>query len=172
MRLKTYLAAYMLFLCILFVSVGIVSAHLASSTVDMLRDKSAREFESIIDPLARRDIAAVYARFGGGADFKVAVNQVFEGYVIFYRRNGIRPGLDYVYYDQGARDAVISFPRVNGSYYVSVVGALPYPFGFYQLSYALDITASIAGMQRTQRVLWVVAVAVSLIAAVFFTLFC
>jgi len=166
MRLKTYLAAYMLFLCILFASVGIVSAHLANSTVDMLRDKSAREFESISDSLAR-DIAAVYSRFAAGEDFNTAVAQVFDGYVLFYRRNNIRLDLTYTHYVNASRDATIVFVRENGEHFVSIIGVLPYPFGFYQLSYTLDITASIAGMQQTQRVLWVVSVAVSLVAAVF-----
>jgi len=166
MRLKTYLAAYMLFLCILFVSVGIVSAYLANSTVDMLRDKSAREYESISDSLFR-DIAARYDRFGLGEDFHTAVDQVFDGYVLFYRRNSIRLGLDRTLYDQNGRDALVTFSRDNGIHYISVVGVLPYPFGFYQLSYFLDITASITGMQQTQRVLWVVSIAVSLVAAIF-----
>ena len=166
MRLKTYLAAYMLFLCILFASVGIVSAHLSGSTVDMLRDKSAREFESISDSLAR-DIAGMHGRFAWSEDFQAAVRHVFDGFVLFYRRSNIRLDLDYASYSHEGRDAVINFSQENGEHFISIVGVLPYPFRFYQLSYTLDITASITDMQQTQRVLWVVSVIVSLVAAVF-----
>ena len=166
MRLKTFLAAYLLFLCVLFVSVGVVSRHMTRSTTHMLREKGAREFQTIRTSLAM-DMAAIYARFPRGIEFYAAVNQMFDGYVFYYRRNGIDLSLAHVSDDHESYYAIITFVRDNGEYHVSAIGAMPYPFGFYQLSYLLDITANITDMQQIQRFLWVTSIVVSLVAAVF-----
>ncbi len=45
MRLKTFLATYMLFVLIFFTSLGVVSVHMTNSQFGMLREKSAAEFK-------------------------------------------------------------------------------------------------------------------------------
>jgi len=166
MRLKTFIAAYMLFLCILFISVGVVSRHMTRSTTHMLREKSAREYQTIRTSLSL-DIAARYARFSGGHDFYTAVEQVFEIYEFYYRRNGIALTLARMASPPPHDYARISFLRENGGHFVLVTGVMPDPFGFFTLSYTLDITTNIIDLQQIQRFLWITTVVVSLIAAVF-----
>jgi len=166
MRLKTFLAAYMLFLCIIFVSVGVVSHHMTRSTTHMLREKSAREFQTIRTSLGL-DIAARYARFPGGRDFYIAVDQVFEVYEFYYRRNGIDLALTHTENSHTHDYARITFLRENGGHFVLVTSIMPDPFGYFTLSYTLDITANITDLQQIQRFLWVTTMVVSLVAAVF-----
>jgi len=166
MRLKTFLAAFLLFLCVLFASIGVVSAHMTRSTTYMLQEKGAREFHAIIRSFSR-DMAAVYARFPGGRDFLTAVNQIFDSYVLHYRRNNI--GLDLAYAPGRFDDdhAVITFRQQDERHYLAIAGALPVPFLDFHLSYVLDITAHIDDMQQIQQFLWITAIVVSLVAAVF-----
>ena len=167
MRIKTYLAAFTLFLCVLFVSVGVVSRHMTRSTTHMLRDKGAREFQTIRTTLAL-DMAAISARFPeGGADFHLTVNHVFNSHVIYYRRNNIGLTLRYI---PGSNDdgyAHAAFEKLDSAFFVLISGSMPEPFASFRLSYTLDITENINDMQQIQRFLWVTSIVVSLIAAVF-----
>ncbi|MCL2572432.1 MAG: HAMP domain-containing histidine kinase [Defluviitaleaceae bacterium] len=164
MRLKTFLAAYMLFLAIIFTSIAIVSTHMTNSTTYMLREKASREFQTITTSLAR-DMGNVYARFPGGESFTTTTSNLFHGYVQYYRQHGIELSLNYSSQENGAY-AVISFERVGDSHSISIIGALPNPFRQYQLSYVLDITSNIVDMQEIQQYLWITSIIVSLVAAV------
>ena len=165
MRLKTFLAAYFLFLCILFVSVGVISVHMTNSTVRMLRDKGEREFQTITTSLAR-DIAALYGRFGQGRDFQDSVSQIVSSYVVYYRRHGIELSMTHMDIE-GSRGVVVAFVQDNESYFITATGVLPYPFRLYRLDYSINITESITDMQQIQRVLLITSIVFSLIAAVF-----
>jgi len=166
MRLKTFLAAYSLFLGILFVSIGIVSAHMTRSTTYMLREKAAREFQTISTSLAR-EIAAIFARFPGGDMYRAATNDLFSDYAHYYRQHHIILGLTQVGQDQITESAVITFGNSNGQHYITIAGnlPLPYPLWGYQLTYRLDITDNIEGMQGIQRYLWITSIVVSVVAA-------
>ena len=164
MRLKTFLAAYTLFLGILFASIGIISAHMTNSTTSMLHEKAAREFQTITTSLAR-EMSHVYARFPGGDTFMNSVSQIFGGYVHYYRQHNIELDLIRTPYENDG-NALVSFRGVGEEHYISIVGALPSPFRHYKLTYMLDISANIADMQGIQQYLWATSVVVSLIAAV------
>jgi len=190
MRLKTFLAAYMLFLGILFVSIGIVSAHMTRSTTYMLREKAAREFQTISLSLAR-DMAAIFARFPGGYRYHMATNELFVGYVHYYRQNNIELYLTRMYtavdghandsdylehdnlassndYTENTNYIVISFVQEKGSHFIYISGVLPLssPLMNYQLLYILDISSNIDDMQGIQHFLWITSIVVSLVAAV------
>ena len=64
MRLKTFIATYVLFLSILFISLGVVSVYLTNSQTDMLKDRSIGEYHSIAATLSK-DIAVLIGRSGG-----------------------------------------------------------------------------------------------------------
>ena len=66
MRLKTFIATYVLFLSILFISLGVVSVYLTNSQTDMLKDRSIGEYHSIAAMLSK-DIAVLYSGSGGFA---------------------------------------------------------------------------------------------------------
>jgi len=132
----------------------------------MLREKGASEYHAIIRSLSL-DMALLYARFPGGQDFHIAVNQRFDNYVLHYRRSNIDMTLAYRpgNYENGY--ALITFEHDTGTRFLAITGRLPHPFAGFQLSYRLDITDNINDMQQLQRMLWVTSIAVSLVAAVF-----
>ncbi|MCL2361847.1 MAG: HAMP domain-containing histidine kinase [Defluviitaleaceae bacterium] len=164
MRLKTFIAAYMLFLGILFISIGIVSTHMANSTTYMLREKAAREFQTITTSLAR-EIAAVYSRFPGGYGTREPVGEIFSRFLHYYGQHGIDLGLTQSIYENPAY-ATVSFQPVGDEHFIFIYGTLPNPFRFYSLSYRLNVTANITDMQGIQQYLWVTSIIVSLVAAV------
>ena len=164
MRIKTFLAAYILFLGILFVSIGIVSAHMTRSTTSMLREKAAREFQSITTSLAR-EMAEIFARFPGGQEYQTLTNNVFGRFVHYYRQHNIGLSLSRITPGTGP-GAIISFERDNNGHFISITGRLPYPFNYYRLDYSLDITANIEDMQGIQQYLWITSIIVSVVAAV------
>ena len=168
MRVKTYLATYLLFLCVLFGSVGIVSAYMTGSQMDMLREKSAREYQAIADSLAR-DIAGIYGRFGGpGADFRDAVDTLVRGYMRYYERHNVHievTDLSLLNADSYT-DAELAFEYSTDGRFIHITGTLPEPFEFYRLEYRLNITENIADMQNILNILMLSAVAFSIVAAI------
>jgi len=164
MRLKTYIAAYVLFLGIIFTSIGIVSTHMTNSTSYMLQEKAAREFQTITTSLAHA-LAPMYARFPEGPDLHGVINHVFIGLVHYYQQHNIELRLTRIA-EENIGDAVLAIFRAEEGHFISINGNLPYPFRNYQLSYLLDITDSIADLQEIHYFLWVTSIIVSLIAAV------
>ncbi|MCL2057681.1 MAG: HAMP domain-containing histidine kinase [Oscillospiraceae bacterium] len=85
MKLKTFIATYLLFLCILYASLGIVSAYLTNSQTNILKEKSIGEYHSIAATLAK-DIAVLRGRSSGEID---PVDTLVKGYIQYYRRHNI-----------------------------------------------------------------------------------
>jgi len=164
MRLKTFVAAYTLFLGILFISIGIVSTHMTNSTTYMLREKAAREFQTITTSIAR-EIALVYARFPDGHGVHGAVADVYSRFAHYYRQHGIELGWTRLLEDS-CGTAFITFENIADERFITIHGGLPNPFRHYFLSYRLDITTNITDMQEIQQFLWVTSIIVSLVAAV------
>jgi len=164
MRLKTYIAAYVLFLGIIFTSIGIVSSHMTNSTSYMLQEKAAREFQTITTSLAH-SLAPMYARFPEGPDLQGVINYVFIGMVHYYRQHNIELRLAHTLEDDSG-DGVLAIFRAEDGHFISINGNLPYPFRHYRLSYLLDITESIADLEEIHRYLWITSIIVSLVAAV------
>ena len=90
MRLKTFIATYILFLCILFLSLGVVAVYMANSQTEMLKEKSVGEYHSIAATLVK-DIAVLYGRSAGfsEADKEESVNSLIKGYIQYYKRYNI-----------------------------------------------------------------------------------
>ena len=168
MRLKTFLSAYVLFLCILFAIISIVSVYMTRSQMHVLRDKSAREYETISGTLAR-DIMALYGRAGlPGTTFQEAVETFMLGYITHYSRHGIGLSLTDISFTAAAyspNEADISVVRRGAEHYIHITGVLPEPFSFFRLDYYFNITENITSMQRIQRVLLFFSIVFSVIAA-------
>ena len=134
----------------------------------MLREKSAREFQAIVDSLAR-DIAGVYGRTGGpGADFQDAVDTLIRGYMRYYWRHNILievTNLSYLGLD-AYEYATLTFEDTATGRFIRIAGTLPQPFSFYRLEYRLDITGNIEEMQEIQNILILSAAAFSVVAAI------
>ena len=171
MRLKTFLATYLLFLCVLFASIAVVSVYMTQSQMNMLQEKSTREYQTIANSLAR-DIGAIYARNRGVHDinFSQAVNSLVSGYVMYYERHNIQITVtDLLTLRQNNEEhinAEVSFVFYEQEHFIHITGMLPEPFGFYQLEYQLNITQNIRDMQNIQNILLFSAILFSIIAAI------
>ena len=175
MRLKTFIATYLLFLFVLYTSLGIVSVYMTKSQTDMLKEKSAGEYHSIAAALVK-DIAVLYGRsagFSGVNDYGIngddSVNSLVNGYKQYYGRYNIM--IDLTELSLSAQngddnmDTEMSFVRREQGHFIRITGMLPDPFRFYQLDYSLDITKNISDMQNIQKTLLIFAVIFSMLTA-------
>ena len=170
MRLKTFLATYLLFLLILFSTIGIVSVYMTNSQMNMLREKSTREYQTISASLAR-DIADLYVRSGSwpGPDFSDAVETLVRGYARYYGRFNIDITMTDLSLlglaEEEQSSAEISFIQRQQEYFIHVTGVLPPPFQFYRLDYYFNITQNVEDMRGIQRVLLVFSIIFSVVTA-------
>ena len=165
MRLKTFISAYVLFLCIMFSIISIISVYMTRSQMGMLKEQSIREYETISGTLAR-DIQQLYAHGGlPGMDLDTAVETFMLGFVMHYRRHGIDLRLTDITVAADPLVAEISVVQAQNRHYIRIAGVLPEPFHLYQLDYYFNITDSIASVQSIQRALLFFAVIFSAITA-------
>ena len=169
MRLKTFLATYMLFLCIMFAGLGIVSVYLMNSQTDMLKTKGVRDYHAIAAMLAK-DIAVLYGREAGAAitDSSASVKSLLDGYTRYYKRFGIDISVTAAagFVDGNALGSAVSLIQRESGHFVHVSGALPEPFENYRFDYYLDVTNDIKDTQNIQNLLLLFAASFSVIAAV------
>jgi len=187
MRIKTFMATYLLFLGILFSSVGIVSVYLNNSQMNMLREKSVSQYQTIAASLTR-DIAVLYGRYHEpilpilvseldgvqsriyaehplmGARFLDAVDTLMRGYARYYARQNIYIAINTLNIS-GYAQPEVSFVNHEGEHFIDIIGTIRGPFGYLQLDYSLDITENISNMQGIQGALMISAIAFSVIAA-------
>ena len=160
MRLKTFVTTYILFLCILFLSVGIVSVYLSNSQISMLEEKSVGQFRTISASLGR-EIAGLYGRFGADDEnLPLAIDNVVLGYVTYYRRHNVHLSLST--HDDYIPGAMLSYDDD----FIRIRGSLPYPLERYRLDYSLDISENISDMQNIQNFLLLSTATFSVIAAI------
>lgn len=170
MRLKTFIATYLLLLAILFSSVGIVSFYLNNSQINMLKDKSAGQFQTIASSLAR-DIAVLWGRseWLTDTDFHEAVDTLARGYARYYHRHNIGISITDIRLlgqSNEPHPSEINFSHNEDGYFIFITGLLPEPFGYFLLDYSLNITENITDMRDIQNVLLISAVIFSVVAAV------
>jgi len=170
MRLKTFIATYLLFLVVLFSSVGIVSFYLNNSQISMLQDKSGAQFQTIVSSLDR-DIGVLWSRDGGrgltDSAFYDAVDTIVRGYARYYDRHNINIDLTDTRLTR-SDDPIseIEFVSNDAGYFIVISEFLTEPFDYFILNYRLDITESITEMRGIQTTLLVSIIAFSAVAAV------
>ena len=168
MKIKTFVSTYILFLLILFASVGIVSAYLTNSQVNILKSKSAGQFEAITHSLFR-DISVVWGRgIERGDALNNIVTELVQSYARYYRRHNVDLSIsirDMETEIDSDMYSAITFANYEGRYYIHVVGLMPMFFDQFILHYTLDITQNIAEMREIQNVLLISAIVLSIIAA-------
>ena len=166
MRLKTFVATYLLFLGILYLSLGLVSVYMTNSQTNILKEKSIGEYHSIAAALAK-DIAVLYSRSAGNDSD--SVNSLVNGYNQYYRGYSIEitlTDLSLATPDvNGFSDAEISFIQREQRHFIYITGALPEPFQFYRLDYYLDLTKNVTDLQNIQKTLLAFAAAFSVLTA-------
>ena len=168
MRFKTFIATYLLFLCILFASVGLVSVHLTNSQINMLGEKSAGQYQTIVHSLSR-DIAVLYGRNMEWVDFSIAVDNLVSGYARYYSRQNIHISITDLTLsgrDSMPAEAEVTFVSQGQEHFIFISGLLPGRFGYFRLDYRLNVTESISEMQSIQNILLISAVLFSVIAAI------
>jgi len=166
MKLKTFIATYLLFLLILFSSVGIVSVYLTNSQVEMLKSKCAGQYQAIVHSLVR-DITVMWGRNEWEPDvFSNTVVELVRSYDRYYNRHNVSLSISDLSFLRDAPDGItteITFANYSDSCFIYVSGLLPIPFDQFLLNYSLDITQNILEMREIQRVLLVSAVLFSTI---------
>ncbi|MCL2364388.1 MAG: HAMP domain-containing histidine kinase [Defluviitaleaceae bacterium] len=149
MRIKTFLATYLLFLVVLFSCFGIVSVFMTRSQMDMYMAHSAAEYQRIAGSLSR-DLAVLYGISHNIAD---DINALVTSYMAHYAQSNVYLSL----HAMGLNDVVdgiqVAFVHYADAYFIRVVGALPQPFSLLRLDYYFDITQTIAEMRRVQNIL-------------------
>ena len=170
MRLKTFLATYTLFLLIMFSTITIVSVYMTTSQMNMLRDKSAGQYQTISSSLSR-DITVLYGRNVGGLDinFYESVQSLMRGYAMYYRRHNIDVSLTALqaaeWENTGLPDAELTFIQRDREHFIHISGYLSVPFRVFRLDYYFDISENVMGMRNIQNVLLLFSILFSVIAA-------
>jgi len=168
MRLKSFIAIYLLILTILFSSVNLVSFYLNNSQIDMLKDKSAGQFQTIVSSLDR-DIAAIWGRDGiDNASFPEAVDTLVRGYARYYSRHNVSISVNDLRLSEQNNDQHISeifFATYEDESFIVITGLLTEPFEYFLLDYSLNITENITGMRNIQNTLLFSAIVFAIIAA-------
>ena len=165
MRLKTYLATYLLFLFILLLCFGVVSVYMTNTQMKMNMEKSAREYQTIAATLAK-DIINLS---GVGRGFSEELNRLVDGYATYYRKNNIRIDLIDLSLaaqeDYGIMDTEISFLSDDQEHFIYITGILPDTSHRYRLDYYYNITEIISDMRSIQNILLLICIAFSVITA-------
>jgi signal transduction histidine kinase len=160
MRIKTFLAAYVLFLIVMFSCFGIISGFMTDTQMDMYMERSGAEYRRIAGSLAR-DIAVLY---GISNNIAEDINALVNNYMAHYAQSNVFLALGGAS-DGDSAAATVSFMHINGRYFIQVIGTLPEPFGLLQLIYLHDITDTILNMRHVQNVLLVICIAFSVVTA-------
>jgi len=188
MRLRFYLATYLLFITILFSSLGIVSAYMTNTQINMYTDKCVREFHAISHSLWR-DISRLEGR---GQDIAILI----DGYITYYLQHNIvlqvedmshmradghgeestvnsqREAEQGVNYDgqastvaDQAAGAVVRYDMRETGQYIHISGMLAPPISHFRLDYFYNISAYMEAMRRIQYILLIVCIVFSVITA-------
>ena len=164
MRLKTFLATYILFLCILFLSFGIVSVYMTDAQMDIHLERSSAEFLRIRNSLSR-DIALLHSI---STNLLGDLTDLLHSYMEHYARDNVSLFLrvaQSAYDEDQIMSALVYFETRDDGYFVVASGLLPEPFEFIQLDYRLDITLEIGSMNHVRNVLLLICIALSILTA-------
>jgi len=160
MRLKTFLATYLLFLIVLFSCFGIVSVFMTDTQMDMYMERSAAEYQRIATSLSR-DIAVLY---GISHNIGEDINNLIISYMEHYAQSNVLLVLT-TNEENDHSETIVSFAEHDGEHFIWVSGNLPEPFGFLRLDYFLNITIAVAQMRDIQNLLLVICIAFAILTA-------
>ena len=162
MKIRAFAATYLLFLCVMFSSVGIVSAYLTNSQMNILREKSISQFRTIAASLTR-DMNALQGRNFTHRDFEEAAHNILTGHQMYYARHNVSIGLFNL--QNTGTDVTLTVVTRGDGRFIYITGFLPPPFYNYKLNYSMDISAQIAEMQGVQNMLMLAISLLSVAAA-------
>jgi len=159
-----------LFLAILFISVGTVSAYMTNNQANMLREKSTREYQTIVTSIVR-DMVLLENRNLDFQSFSMALDELMNNYTINYRRYNIELTLINTLlleevYSETYENPVLLFQSEDGIHHILISGALPEPFQIYRLYYQLDITEEIESTEQIRTTILAISIGFSILAAI------
>jgi len=132
------------------------------SQINMLQDKSTREYQTISASLTR-DIAVAYGNAGGfNPSFDIALDTLIRGYARYYIRYNIELSLTELHEEQ---EAEISFIRQEQEHFISITGTIRAAHQFYRLDYYLNITESMEDLLNIQQMLLILSLLFSVLTA-------
>jgi len=135
------------------------------SQMNMLREKSAREYQTISAGLTR-DISILYGQHGGFSQrFSDALDSFMRGYARYYSRHNIDISLTHLY-EPPTADAEIAFIQREQEHLIHIVGTIRISHQFYQLDYYLNITETINDLRNIQHILLGLSIVFSTVTAV------
>lgn len=168
MRLKTFLATYLLFVFIITVSLGVVSAYMTNSQISILKGKSEAEYRTIAASLAK-DIAVLSGRNLSLPVFKEGVNNLVDSYARYYQKNNIMLELEDLSGISTKSDmpTELSFEKQGEKHLIWVRGILNGSFSYYRLNYSSDVSNNFSELNDIQNILLLLALVFSVITALF-----
>jgi len=139
--------------------------------MDMLKEKSVREYQRISVSIAR-DIAVLYSRHVGmpSVNFSESVRSLVNDYARYYQSHNIEISLvELANSEQTNGDhlsAEVFYIRQDQRHLIHLSGELPEPFRFFRFDYYYDITENIEEMQYIQRILLLICIIFSALTAI------
>ncbi len=165
MKLRTYLATYLLFLFILFFCLGIVSAYLTNTQINMSVEKCEAEYQTVSHTLTKDIIILM----DGSSDFSQGVAAIVESYADYYNKNNIEIALTDISQNPeasgGSAEAVLSFLSNDVKLFIHITGLLPIPYDNYRLDYYYDLSENISNLRNINIILLIIFIAFSVITA-------
>lgn len=163
MRLKTFLATFLLFLIILFSSLSVVSVYMHHNQMRMLKDKSAAEYQMMVNSFSK-DITAMLERENSKAN-STGINTLINSYAKYYEKYNINLTLSDLENQENALADVMELSLINNGqeYFIYVTGTLAEPFQNYQLNYYYNVTKNVQEMRSIQTILLLVGIVFSVI---------
>ena len=163
MKLKAFLSSYLLFLCVLFIVVITISTYMTNSQINMIREKSTREYQTISASLSR-DIAVAFGNAGGfNTTFDNALDRLVRGYIRYYSNYNIELILTEV--DEEV-DAKVTFIERDDEHFIHIKGNIHLAPLMFRLDYYLNISENMTALRNIQSMLLLLFLTFSALTAI------
>ena len=156
MRIKTFLISYVVFLIVLFGTVGTVSIYMTHHQTTILREQATKQFQAITTSLTR-DIEALERRGEGQARTSLIASMVR-----FYGAHGIELVVTPATEDEVSPYKSIYFHEDQGRHSIHITEMFRNDL---RLEAEFDITEEILDMEGIQRMLLMFVIIFSLLGA-------
>jgi len=163
-KLRAYIATYILFLAVLFLCFTIISAYMSNAQLDMYKQKCLREFQTISRTLVA-DISVLALRGHNLPENLAAeIDILFNVHARNLERSGILINLHEAW--DASPVYAVSFVRNSPEYFIRISAPLAAPFEHYTLTYYFDFAQHMSDIRRVQNVLLFICVLFSAVTAV------
>jgi len=139
---------------------------MTKNQVEMLKERSAREYQTISASIAR-DLAAMLDRSKDASLQSTSVNSLANAYTRFYSEHYIEISLSNLQPSESSSTHLeITLTEQEEQHFIYISSLLPSPFQDYKLDAYFDITDNLASMKNIQQMLLIIFIIFSAISAV------